>query len=253
MVTPCRRGAALTGVAAALLLGLAATGCDMTAHARLWADTALPDGAFSVQPRQWAYDGEPVAFELEADPGLANFVVFGVGGEETVVSIAKVEGRFRWTQAFRAGDRPQTFEVYAVPYLLRGKCDWVYDKKDDKWYHYPGANEKPDVPTDREQRMTITCYRVEVRMGFAARGRTPGVELTLVRADGRRSAVRQRRAPEGDAPGFLLLGPDAKGLCEVTYVPRYDEVSRAGQTTAELLVQHGDGSTERIRQNLQTP
>jgi hypothetical protein len=253
MVTPCRQGAGFTGVAAALLLGFAATGCDMTAHARLWADTALPDGAFSVQPRQWAYDGEPVTFELEVDPGLANFVVFGVGGEETVVSIAKVEGRFRWTQTFRAGGRPQTFEVYAVPYLLRGKCDWVFDKKDEKWYHYPGANEKPDLPTDREQRMKITCYRVEVRIGFAARGRTPGVELTLVRADGRRSTVRQRRAAEGDAPGFLLLGPDAKGLCEVTCVPRYDEVSRAGQTTAELLVQHADGSTERIRQDLQTP
>jgi len=240
-------------LAAVAALALAAAGCGMTSHARLWADTALPEGGFSLQPRQWAYDGEPVTFELEVDPGLANYVVFGIGGDETVVSIAKVEGRYRWTHVFHCGGRPQTFEVYAVPYLLRGKCDWIYDRNDDKWYHYPGIKETPDVPTDDEQRLKVTCYRVEVRMSFVARGGPPrAVELAFVKAGGERAVVRQRRATAGES-GFLLLGPDAKGLCEVTYVPHWEEVGRGDRTTAELLVEHADGSTERLRQGLQTP
>jgi hypothetical protein len=105
-------------LAAVAALALAAAGCGTTSHARLWADTALPEGGLSLQPRQWAYDGEPVTFELEVDPGLANYVVFGIGGDETVVSIAKVEGRYRWTHVFHCGDRPQTFEVYAVQRCL---------------------------------------------------------------------------------------------------------------------------------------
>ena len=216
----CRSyAAACLGLAA---IALAGPGCGLSAHARLWADTATADGSFSLQRRQWAYDSEPVTFELESDPGLTNFVVFGISGEEAVVDTAKVEGRYRWTHVFRCGPRPQTYEVYAVPYLMRGKCDWVYDKNEDKWYHYPGARETPDVPTDKEQRMQITCYRVELKMRFAARGGPPNrLELSLTRETGERTVVPQRRVTAGDAPGFLFIGPNAAGLCEVTYVPRY--------------------------------
>jgi len=242
----------ITGVCLAALI--VAAGCGPTARARMWADTALPDGGFSLQRGQWAYDGETVTFELESDPGLTNYVVFGVAGDETVVSAPKVEGRFRWTRAFRCGERPQTYEVYAVPYLLRGRCDYVFDRNEDKWYHYPGAQEHPDLPSDREKTLKITCYRVEVRLRFAARAGPPrSAVLTLTRADGQRTSVRQRRAAEGDAQGFSLQGPDARGFCEVTYVPRHNEVSRAGVTGAELVVEHADGSTERLRQELKTP
>jgi hypothetical protein len=242
------------GLLALALVALAGTGCGPTAQSRLWADTALPDGGFSLQRHQWAYDGETVTFELECDPGLANYVVFGIAGDETVVNLAKVEGRYRWTHVFRCGPKAKTCEVYAVPYLIRGKCDYVYDKNDDKWYHYPGAHETPDVPTDREQRMQITCYRVELKMRFAARGGPPNrLELSLTRETGERTVVPQRRVAAGDAPGFLFMGPDAAGLCEVTYVPRYSEVSLAGKTLAELVIEHADGSVERLRQNLDTP
>ena len=61
------------GLLALALVALAGTGCGPTAQSRLWADTALPDGGFSLQRHQWAYDGETVTFELECDPGMANY------------------------------------------------------------------------------------------------------------------------------------------------------------------------------------
>ena len=245
--------AACLGLAATGLAVLAGTGCGPTAHARLWADAAMPDGGFSLQPRQWACDGETVTFELECDPGVVNYVVFGMAGEETIVSTPKVAGRYRWTHIFRCGPRPKVYEVYAVPYLMRGKCDYVYDKNDDKWYHYPSRTDTPDIPTDREQRMQITCYRMEIKMRFEARGGAPKrVELSLTKEGGERTVV-PRRMREGDTPGFLLTGPDAAGLCEVVYVPRASEAGRTGKTLAELVIEHADGSVERLRQNLDTP
>lgn len=240
--------------AAAMALGCAA-GCGMPTHSRLWADTATPDGSMSLQKSQWAYDGEPVTFELECQPGSANFVIFGIKGDETVVDTAKVEARYRWMHIFHAGAQPQAYEVYASPYLMRGRCDWVYDKNDGKWYYYPGAGEKPDVQTAREQVMKITCYRVEVRFPFAVRGGPPKrVELSLTRADGGRKEIPRRPAAVKDGSGYLLvLGPDEKGACEVAYAPSYDEVSRAGATRVELVVEHADGSIERIAKDIETP
>jgi hypothetical protein len=254
-MTLCRsRAAVCVGLAAMVLTLVAGAGCGSAARARLWADTALPDGEFSLQRRQWAYDGEQVTFELECDPGAAHYVVFGVAGEETVVNTPKVEGRYRWMHVFRCGPKPKVYEVYAVPYLIRGKCDYIYDKNEDKWYHYPGHAETPDVPTDKEQRIQITGYRVEIKMRFAARGGTPKrLELSLTRDSGERVVIPQRRVAEVEKPGFLLTGPDAIGQCEVTYVPRAGEVGRAGKTLAELVVEHADGSVERLRQSLDTP
>jgi hypothetical protein len=242
------------GLLAMALAALVGTGCEPTAQARLWADTALADGGFSLQRHQWAYDGETVTFELECDPGLANYIVFGIAGDETVVNTPKVEGRYRWTHVFRCGLKAKDYEVYAVPYLVRGKCDYIYDKNDEKWYHYPGAHEQPDFPTDKEQRMQITCYRVELKMRFTARGGPPKrLELGLTQEGGERIVVPQRRAAAGDAPGFLVMGPDAVGMCEVAYVPRASEVGRVGKTLAELVIEHADGSVERLRQDLNTP
>ena len=251
----CRPHAAVcVGLAAMALALLTGAGCESAARARLWADTAQPDGEFSLQRRQWAYDGEQVTFELECDPGAAHYVVFGVAGDETVVNTPKVEGRYRWTHVFRCGPKPKVYEVYAVPYLIRGKCDYIYDKNEDKWYHYPGHAETPDVPTDKEQRIQITCYRVEIKMRFAARGGTPKrLELSLTRESGERTVIPQRRVAAVEKPGFLLAGPDALDQCEVTCVPRAGEVGRAGKTLAELAIEHADGSVERLRQSLDTP
>ena len=254
-MAPCRSYAAVcVGFAAMALAVLVGAGCEATARARLWADTALPDGEFSPQRRQWAYDGEPVTFETECAAGLADYVVFGVAGDEAVVNTPKVEGRYRWTHGFRCGPVAKVYEVYAVPYLIRGKCDYIYDRNEDKWYHYPGARETPDVPTDKEQRMQITCYQVEVKMRFAARGGAPKrLELSLTRDSGERTVIAQRRVAGGDATGFLLTGPDALNQCEVAYVPRYTEVGRTGKALAELAIEHADGSVERLRRNLDTP
>jgi hypothetical protein len=222
--------------------------------ARLWADTAQADGSFSRQHRQWAYDGEPVTFELECASAPSVYVVFGVAGDDTVVNTAKIEGRYRWTHVFHAGPKPQTYEVYAIPLAIRGRCDWIYDKTDEKWYHYPGANERPDVQIADEQTIQITCYRLDVRVPFEGRGGPPKrVELSLTKADGTRKVIPPRPKREGDAAGFVLLGPDKTGAYEVAYVPRYDEVSRAGKTRVEVLVEHADGSVERLTQDLDTP
>jgi len=102
--------------------------------------------------------------------------------------------------------------------------------------------------------MKITCYRVEVRLGFKARGGIPKqVGLSLMTADGRRVDVLRQSVAASEARGFLLAGPDATGQCEMTYTPRFDEVSRAGRTRAELLIEHADGSVERLQQDLDTP
>jgi hypothetical protein len=238
----------------AALAALVLSGCGPSVKARLWADTALADGQFSLQAHQWAYDGEPVTFELECSPSLANFVIFGVDGHEMVVNVTEVAGRYRWTHAFRCGPQPQVYEVYVIPYIMRGRCDWIKDRDGEGWSHFPGRNDSPDIATDREKIIKITCYRVEVRLPFIARGGPPRrVELSLAKAGGERKSVPRRLTPSAGAQGFLLLGPEANGLCEVVYVPRFDEVGRAGKTLAELLVEHADGSLEKLQQELETP
>jgi len=233
---------------------LTAAGCFYKVPARLWADTALPDGGFSTRSRQWVYDSEPVTFELECDPGAVHYVVFGTDGQETVVDSGKVPGRYRWTHAFAAGAKPQVYEVYAMPYLVRGRCDWVYDKADEAWHFYPGAFERSDVPTALEQVMRITCYRTEILVRIKPRGGPPKrVELSLLRTDGRRTVVPARPADKADARGFLLLGPGKDGAYEIRYEPTHGEVSRAGKTRAELVVEHADGSTERLEKDFDTP
>ena len=251
------------GLAAIVILGCACgTGCDMGGSARLWADTAQADGSFSLQHRQWAYDGEPVTFELECASAPGVYIVFGVAGDDTVVNTAKVEGRYRWTRVFHAGPKPQRFEVYAIPFVIRGKCDWIYDQNEDQWYHYPGGGEKPDVLIAPEQTIEITCYRLDIRVPFAGRGGPPKrVAMSLTKADGTRVEIPAAGAPPNLkdrrfvnlTPGFVgMYRPDdEKGA--VIYTPRYDEVSRAGKTRVEVLVEHADGSVERLTQDLDTP
>ena len=246
------RWAALAALGAALACA-AAPGCTYIAKARLWADTALEDGRFSTDGDQWAYDGEPVTFDLQVDPGAVNFVVFGIEGVETVVTVPESAGHYRWTHTFRCGHEPKSYEVYAMPMVIRGKCDWVYDSADDSWEFYPGRLETPDVQTAREQTVRITCYRRTARFRFTARGGRPkDLALTFVLADGRRVPI-PRADPKTDARGFRAVGPDAEGTVTVTYTPAYGEVNRSGTTQAELIVEHADGTSEELIQAVETP
>ncbi len=229
-------------------------GCRRLAYARMWADTALAGGKFSIQRHQWAYDGEAVTFELEADPGGVNFVVFGIDGDETVVQSGDVAGRYRWTRTFHAGLEPRQYEVYAQTFLMRGKCDWIYDKTKDAWFFYPGSTELADIPSAKEQRMRITCYRTEIRLPVEPRGGPPKrVEMLLMKMTGERTSIPRREGEKDETAGFLLIGPDAKGACEVLYTPKHTEVARGGRTRVELIVQHADESLERIVKDIDTP
>jgi len=242
--------------AAAALAGLAlaATGCMHVAGAKLYSDTAAPDGQFSDAKRQWAYDGETVTFELVCDAGAVHYVVFGAGGDEEVVDSGKDEGRFRWSSTFHAGIGDKQYLVYGKPYLVRGRRDYIYDRLDQKWHFYPGRTDPVDVGTDREQVIRLVCYRREFRVPVAGRGGPPKrIEVGLVKATGERTAVPPRPAGEPEARGFVVLGPDAKGLYTVSYTPTHTEVSRSGVTRAELLVEHADGSQERVQQDVDTP
>jgi len=247
-----------------LAAGVFTSGCA-PAHAVLWADTALPDGRFSAARHQWAYDGEPVQFELQVTPGGANYIVFGKGDEASVVDMEEGRGQFLWTLVFQAGHEPQDYEIYAVPFLIRDARDWIYDKNEKKWYFYPPRNDESDVQTAPEQVMRITCYRREISMTFKARGGRPRrVTMTLVKGVGDRVAIAEQRpgaSPEGPSAspaveagrGFLLLGPNEKGGCGVSYLPLYNEVNRAGTTQVEVVVEHGDGSLERMVEKIDTP
>jgi len=229
-------------------------GCRRLAYARMWADTALAGGKFSIQRHQWAYDGEPVTFELETDPGGVNFVVFGIDGDETVVESGDVGGRYRWTRTFHAGLEPRQYEVYAQTFLMRGKCDWIYDKTKDAWFFYPGSADRPDIPSAKEQIMRITCYRMEIRLPVEPRGGPPKrIELALTTMTGERTSIPRRDGEKDDNGGFLLVGPDARGACEVIYTPKHTEVARGGRTRVELIVQHADESLERIVKDIDTP
>ena len=247
--------AAICWLAVGLLAaGVFTSGCA-PAHAVLWADTALPDGRFSAARHQWAYDGEPVQFELQVTPGGANYIVFGKGDEATVVDMEEGRGQFRWTLVFQAGHEPQDYEVFAVPCLIREARDWIYDKNEKKWYFYPPRNDASDVQTAPEQVMRITCYRREIAMTFKARGGRPRrVTMTLVKGAGERVAIpEQRPGAPSTGRGFLLLGPNEKGECGVSYSPLYNEVSRTGTTQVEVVVEHGDGSLERMVEKIDTP
>jgi hypothetical protein len=229
-------------------------GCGPQVYARMWADTALPGGKFSIKGHQWAYDGEPVTFELETDPGGVNFVVFGLDGDETVVASGDVAGRYRWTRTFSAGPEPREYEVYAQPFLMRGKCDWVYDKTKQAWLFYPGTAERPDIPSAKEQTMRITCYRTQIRLSIQAPGGAPKrVELALTKMTGERTSIPRREGEKTKDGGFRLVGPDKNGAYEVVYTPKHTEISRAGRTRVELLVERAGGSVERIVKDIDTP
>jgi len=243
------RGAALL---ASALACASAFGCRYITSARMWADSARPAGRFSTRDEQWVWNGEPVTFELECDPGAVTFVVFGTNGEETVVSVPRVEGRYRWTRAFHCGAEPQTLEVYAIPFLLRGKCDWVHDRAADTWHYYPGRTGEPDVQAAPEQRIRVTCYRKTLRYRFEGRGGPPkALTLTLTRADGGRTEVTGS-LQAGSGHPFEVTGP-ADGVYTLAYTPTHDQVSRAGTTHAALRIRHADGSIQRLEQDVETP
>jgi len=188
-------------------------------------------------------------------PGGANYIVFGKGDEATVVDMEEGRGQYRWTLVFQAGHEPQDYEVFAIPYLIREARDWVYDKNEKKWYFYPPRNDANDVQTAPEQVMRVTCYRREIAMTFKARGDRPRrVTITLVKGAGERVAIaEQRPGAPSTGRGFLLLGPNEKGECGVSYSPLYNEVSRTGTTQVEVVVEHGDGSLERMVEKIDTP
>ena len=247
--------AAAWWLAAGLLAaGVLTSGCA-PAHAVLWADTALANERFSAARHQWAYDGEPVQFELQVTPGGANYIVFGQDDKASVVEMEEGRGQYRWTLVFQAGHEPQDYEIYAVPFLVREARDWVYDRTEKKWYFHPPRDDAPDVRTAPEQVMRITCYRVEISMKFKARGGRPRrVTLTLVKGAGERVEIpEQRPGASAAGHGFLLAGPNEKGECGVSYSPLYNEVSRAGTTQVEVVVAHGDGSLERMVEKIDTP
>lgn len=253
-MTITNRKMARVGVGAtALLACLASTGCLFHEPCRLLADTARPGGEFSAQRNQWAYDGETVTFQMECAPGAGHFVLFTVQGKDYVVETPQAAGLYRWTHVFRAGAGPQVYTVSVSPFLMRGKCDWVYNSSTGAWDYYPGATNKPDIVVGDEQTMKITCYRAAVRFRFkAARGRPEGLTLSLTRDTGQTS---QRRTPQARTDDRLiaLSGPDKDGFCEVTYAPTCEEVSRSGKTHAKLQVEYAGGETAVLEQDIDTP
>ena len=241
-------------VAVVALLGASLGAGCVRYPATLRADSSLADGRLSDQTHQWVYDGEPVMFELEVVPGAASYVLFEVGNEAAVVQAEDIGRRFRWTHTFRAGHEPQQAEVFATPFVVRDRCDWIYDRLEQKWLFYPAADDRRDVPTAEESRMRITCYRREIGLEFAARGGAPkAAGLTLVKGSGEEAAIPRRDPARPDARGFLMLGPDARGVCRIVYVPAHGEVGRAGTTQVNLVVEHADGSVERVQDVLDTP
>jgi hypothetical protein len=258
-----KRGSALFGLKAsspmraiafaAVLSAFLGAGC-VRHPTTLWADSALADGRLSDETHQWVYDGEPVTFELQVVPGAASYVLFEVGNEATVVQAEDIGRQFRWTHTFHAGHEPQEAEVFATPFVVRGRRDWIYDRLEQKWMFYPGADDRRDVPTAEERRMRITCYRREISLEFAAHGGAPkAAGLTLVKANGEQVTIPRSDPARPDARGFLLLGPDDRSLCRVVYVPTHEEVGRAGTTQVNLVVEHADGSAERVQDILDTP
>jgi hypothetical protein len=221
--------------------------------ARLWADTGGAEG-FSTAKHQFVYDGQQVVFELEAAPSRTLYAVFDLSNKVTIVNMPTEAGRYRWSHAFSGGEKPTVYEVIVTGFDVRDKCDWVYNKQKDTWELYPGINDKPDVQATPERIIKITCYRAQVQQKFTSRGGPPKqVSLVLVKPNGENVPIPQRRGTAPDAPGFLLLGPDKDGACEVSYSPTYKEVSRGSTTRAEVLIEHADGSTERLVQQLKTP
>jgi len=241
------------GLAAGLLACLASAGCFWEESCRLSADTALAGGEFSAQRVQWAYDGEPVTFELECAAGPGHFALFSVGGQDFVVETPHAAGCYRWTHAFTCGAEPRTYQVSATPYLMRGKIDWVYNSSTETWDYYPGSTNRPDVRVGSERKMTIKCYRTPVRVEFkATHGQPVDVALTLTKDTG--ETAKHRIAGGREArPGVALAGPDAAGMCEAAYVPTHTEVSRAGMTHARFEVEYQAGEKEVFEQDVATP
>jgi hypothetical protein len=238
-------------VALLALATLAGAGCA-GGTVKMWADTATPLGDMSTVRHQWAYDGEPVTFEIECSPGI-NYVVFGVSGDETVVEESSNLGKFSYTRSFKAGPKPIDYVVYANAYVVRGRRDYYYDSVEKAWRYHPRIGDRLDVGVYWERTIRVTCYRREIHARFMGHGGPPqSVELSLTKASGEPIAIP--RAAESPAQrGFQLLGPDPKGAYEVSYSPTYKELSRSGTTEVDVLVTHADGSKDRIRQSLDTP
>lgn len=241
-----RRALALTCL---LVPALLSAGCG--GKAVLWGNTASSkDDGFSTDKVQWAYDGETVTFDFWTKSS-SDYVVFECTGDAVAVPMDD-KGTFQWSRSFKAGTEPKNYTVWATGYLRRGRVDWVYDKTAKEWYILQGYRDKADKITG-EKRMTIRCYRIELRIEIAApEGRPKSVSLALIKEDGTRVKVAQRTSLLGDKRGFLLIGPE-DGNYHVLYAPTYKEVSRTGYTIAEVIVEHAGGRIARIEQRWQTP
>jgi hypothetical protein len=243
------------------LAALAVGGCEgpLTramglGRAHLAADTADPAGKFTAEAHQFAYDAEPVTFRLDTQGGTLTYAVFNVEGTDTVVELPKTLGLYELTHRFHAGHQPLDYAVYATAFVVRGRRDWLYDKNEGTWHLHPWPNDPADVVVTPQQSLQITCYRRRIRLAFESPGGAPrALALTLTTASGHKTEVPRRPGPEDPAEGFFATGPAVGGTWEVSYTPTHEEVSRAGTTHVELLVEHHDGSVERIETEVETP
>jgi len=261
--TPTAAAGALAALAVAALAAFLAAGCksgtrgasDKPVNLKyLAADTATPNGEFSPISRQFAYDGELVTFQMDISGGPDTYAVFNVEGRDVVVEFPKSFGRYEMTHRFRAGHVSQEYRVYATAFVVRGRRDWIYDKTTDTWHLHPREYDPPDAVKTPEEVLNITCYRREIRLQFEARSGPPkAMKMILTKETGERTEVPRRPGPEDSTAGFFATGAVTGGPWEVVYTPTCDQVSRAGTTHVELLIEHWDGSTQRIESDIDTP
>ncbi|MBN2584704.1 MAG: hypothetical protein JXL80_16700 [Planctomycetes bacterium] len=243
---------------ALLAVTCAATGCAelLMDRAKLFGDTYTRDrSGFSDHGPQWAYEGEAVTFDFAPDPDITDYAVFSwPGGTNEYIDkrdTFETDRFYRTVHRFEAGREPRQYVVSAEAYAIYQQNDWYYDRDTGEWVYHLTHNDVRDTRVGSAS-LKVVCYRVEIAMTFKPGARqVKNAVLLLLKDDG--SRVERRMKVDQEQPGFELVGPDAKGVYTVRYVPTWNEVNRTGTTEIELRLTYADGSQDVISQTIDTP
>lgn len=222
--------------------------------ATLYADTRTTDkDGFTNKSPQYAYEGEEVTLDFQADLGATDYAVFiwPDGKPDLLTRADLVKTYFRGVGVFKAGREPRSNIIRTVAYNERGERDWFYDDDTKQWVYHQIQGDEPDFEVGRAQ-MEIICYRVDIDIPFQGGERqVKDIALEIIREDGSRTTRRIKVLD--DEPGFRLDGPDTKGVFHVRYTPTAKEVNRTGTTDVKLVLTYDDGSKKTIATTIDTP
>lgn len=251
-------------VSAAMLLAVAAGGCDHRAYldgdSRLDPVEGMSPGLYVPGP-QYVHVGEKLNIQFLCRPAIDDYAVFQFpNGQSALLDADPDRANYRTSIAFAQPSPPEGFDVVGTGYRIRGRQDMrMIAGKIERTLSVGGDPADQVVATAR---LHLIVYQSRVQIeNLGGPDVKPDWEKSTLRiirstvtepGPGQQSAEVKLEAP-GNAGGFTVNDADGDGRYTLTYFPKADQVNRGGTTWAELKMVDSTGKMHTVRDEFATP